>query len=68
MVNSFHIFSRFSELRPNLSKCEIAGTGVLKGVKNTVCGMQFVDLILDNIKIIGPRFSYNEKLQQDMIF
>ena len=31
MVNSFHIFSLFSGLRSNLSKCEIAGIGVLKG-------------------------------------
>ena len=30
MVNSFHIFSRFSGLRLYLSKCEIAGIGVLK--------------------------------------
>ena len=33
MINSFHIFSRFSGLIPNLSKCEIAGIGLLKGVK-----------------------------------
>ena len=31
MINSFHIFSCFSGLGPNLSKCEIAGIGVLKG-------------------------------------
>ena len=39
MGNSFHIFSSFSGLRPHLSKCEIAGIGVLKGVKVAVCGM-----------------------------
>ena len=40
-VNSFHIFSRFAELRPNLSKCETAGIGVLKGfkVKSVVCNV-----------------------------
>ena len=53
MVNSFHIFSSFSGLRPNLSKCEIAGTGVLKGVKVAVCGIRCVELVLDTIKILG---------------
>ena len=68
MVNSFHIFSRFSGLRPNLSKCEIAGIGVLKGVKVTVCGIQYVDLVLDTIKIFGTRFCYNEKLKEERNF
>ena len=61
MVNSFHIFSRFSGSRPNLSKCEIAAIGVLKGVKVAVCGIQCVDLVLDTIKILGTHISYNVK-------
>ena len=65
MINSYHIFSRFSGLRPNLSKCEIAGIGVLKGVKVAVCGMQCVDLVLDTIRILGTHFSFNEKLKED---
>ena len=68
MVNSFHIFSRFSGLRPNLSKCEIAGIGVLKGVNVAVCGIQCIDLILDSIKILGTHFSYNEKLKEERKF
>ena len=68
MANSFHIFSRFSGLRPNLRKCEIASIGVLKGVKVTVCGMQCVDLVLDTIKILGTHFSYNEKLKEERNF
>ena len=63
MVNNFHIFSRFSGLRPNLSKCEIVGIGVLKGVKVAVCGIQCVDLVLDTIRILGMHFSYNKKLK-----
>ena len=66
MVNSFHIFSCFSRLRPNLSKCEIAVIGVLKGVKVVVCGMQCVDLVLDTIKILGTHFSFNEKLKEEI--
>ena len=68
MVNSFHIFSSFSGLRPNLSKCEIAGIGVLKGVKVAVCGIQCVHLVLDAIKISGTYFSYNEKLKEERNF
>ena len=68
MVNSFHIFSRFSGLRPNLRKCEIAGIGVLKGVKVAGCAMQCVDLVLDTIKILGTHFSYNEKLKEERNF
>ena len=65
MINSYHILSRFSGLRPNLSKCEIAGIRVLKGVKVAVCGIQCVDLVLDTIKILGTHFSFNEKLKED---
>ena len=68
MVNSFHIFSRFSGLRPNLSKCGIACIGVLKVVRVAVCGIQCVDLVLDTIKILGIRFSYNEKLKVERNF
>ena len=68
MVNSFHIFSRFSGLRPNLSKCETAGMGVLKGVKVGVCGMQCVDLVLDTIKILLTHFAYNENLKEERNF
>ena len=68
MVNSFHIFSRFSGLRPNLSKCEIACIGVLRGVKVAVCVIQCVDLVLDTIKILGTHFSYNEKLKEERNF
>ena len=68
MVNSFHIFSRFSGLRPYLRKCEITGLGVLKGVKVPVCGIQCVDLVHDAIEILGTPFSYNEKLKEERNF
>ena len=68
MVNSFHIFSRFSGLRPDLSKCKITVIGVLKTVKVAVCGIQCVDLVLDTIKILGTHFSYNEKLKEERNF
>ena len=68
IVNSFHISSRFSGLRPNLSKNEIAGRGVLKGVKVAVCSIQYTDLVLDTIKKLGTHFSYNENLKEETNF
>ena len=68
MVNRFHIFSCFLVLTPNLSKCEIARIGVLKGAKVAVCGRQFVDLVLDTIEILGTHFSYDEKLKEERSF
>ena len=65
VVNSFHIFIWFSELKTNLSKYEIAGVSVLKGVKVAVFGLQYVDLSLDYIKILGTLLSYNKKLKEE---
>ena len=51
-------FSLFSGLKINNAKCEIAGTGVKKGVKMALCGMDCIDLTEDVIKILGIYFSY----------
>ena len=59
LVKTFTLFSFFSGLKPNFSKCEICGLGPLKGVEMTVCGMQTVYLTKDAIKILGIYFSYN---------
>ena len=56
------IFLYFSKIKPNLTKSEIVGIGVLKGVQVVVCGMLCVDLNNDTLKILGTQFSYNEKL------
>ena len=68
MVDTFHLFSEFSGLKPNLSKCEITGIGVLKGVQVAVCGMRCVDLKNDTLKILVTHFSYNEKLKEERNF
>ena len=44
MVDTFPFFLDFSGLKPNLSKCEITGIGVLKGAQVEVCGMCCIDL------------------------
>ena len=36
----FDIFSSFSGLKPNKSKCEVAEIGALKGAKMALCGMK----------------------------
>ena len=52
MVDTFHFFSDFSGLKPNLSKCEITGIGVLKGVQVVVCGMRCVTFVFIKVKKI----------------
>ena len=44
LINSFNQFYHFSGLKANIEKCEIAGIGSLKGVKEEVCGLKCVDL------------------------
>ena len=68
MADTFHFFSYFSGLKPNLTKSEIAGIGVLKGVQVAVCGMRCIDLSVDTLKILGTHFSYNEKLKEEKNF
>ena len=51
LINIFATFSKYSALKTNHEKYEIAGIGVLKSVKVVVCGMKCIDLCNDNIKI-----------------
>ena len=62
-MNIFDTFSKFSGLKPNKSKCEIAGLGALKGVQVALCGMRCIDLMSDTVKILRIYYSYNEKLE-----
>ena len=68
LARTFKEFSSFYDLRPNMSKCEIAGIGSLKGVKIAVCGMKNIDLTKDAVKIIGISFSYNKAIQNKLNF
>ena len=68
MGDTFHFFSDFSGLKPDLSKCEITGIGLLEGVQVAVGGMRFVDLKNETLKILGTHFSYNEKLKEENNF
>ena len=62
-MNIFDTFSKFSGLKPNKSKCEIAGIGVLKGVQVALCGMRCIDLVSNIVKISGISYSYNDKIE-----
>ena len=55
-------FSIFSGLKPNKSKCEIAGISVLKGVQMALCGMECVNLKNNTMKILGIHLSYSRSL------
>ena len=41
LVEIFNTFSLYFGLKPNLTKCEIAGIGALKRVQGTVVGEKF---------------------------
>ena len=68
LFDVFHNFSLFSGLKPNKSKCEIAGISVLKGVQVALCGMQCIDLNESTIKILGIHYSYNKTLENEENF
>ena len=42
-MNGFDKFSLVSGINTNKAKCEIAGTGVLKGESLALCGMDCID-------------------------
>ena len=68
LIDNFNQFYHLSGLKDNIKKCEIAGIGSLKGVTNAVCGLKFVDLSNDTIKILRIYFSYNKKVQMQNNF
>ena len=53
LARTFKEFSSFSDLSPNMSKCEITGIGIMKGLQTAVCGMKNIDLTKDTVKVIG---------------
>ena len=63
----FDLFYDFSGLKPNTTKCEIAGIGVLNEVQATV-SVKCMDLRNEAIKILGVYLSYNQKIKDDKNF
>ena len=50
------LFSEFLGLKPNTTKCKIAGISVLKWVKVALCGMRCINLKNEATKILGISF------------
>ena len=62
------LFFFYSVLKPNKSKCEIAGISVQKGVSMELCGMEYTDLTKNSVKLLGIYFSYNKKFENEENF
>ena len=65
LLKTFDIFSKYSGLQLNKSKCEIAGIGSKRGVFAALCGLKNIDLTVDAIKILGIYFSYNKVIAKE---
>ena len=68
LMKTCDIFSTFSGLKPNKSKCEIASLGVLEGVKLALCGMECIDLMFNAITVLGDFYSYDKNLENQESF
>ena len=64
-LNDFDLMSKFSGLKINKSKCELAGIGVMKGVKVVLRGVECVNLLINTIKILIIYFWYNKKVENE---
>ena len=51
LMNIFDTFSKFSGLKPNKTKCEIAGIGAPKGVQLALCGMRCIDPVSNIVEV-----------------
>ena len=58
------LFPFFSGLKPNLTKCKIAGIEALKGLPSAVCGIKCTDVFNEAVKILGTYFPYNSTIKE----
>jgi len=68
IFNTFDIFSEFSGLNANKSKCEIAGIDVKNGVQTALLEIKNVKLNEDFIIILGVNFSLNDVIYKEKNF
>ena len=69
LMNELNTFSNFAGLKPNKTKCDISGIGVLmNGVQIGLCRMKCVSFYNKIVKILGLHFSNNKDLEQDKNF
>ena len=67
VIKTLKKFSLYSGFKINNAKCEIAGIGVKKGIKMTLCGMECTDLRSDVINFKYLLF-LQQKLEQEKNF
>ena len=60
--NTIDYFSHYSGLNSDISKCEIASVGALKGVLMAVCCLKPVDLTSDTLKIPAIYFYMTQNI------
>ena len=68
LLDTISLFSSFSSLKTNLSKCKVPGIGLLEGVKLPVYGIKCINLTKDAIKILGILFSHNKNIELEQNF
>ena len=56
IMKTLKLFSKVSGLKPRILKCEVVGTGSLKGVEMAVCDIKCIDLITETTKVLGAHF------------
>ena len=62
VFDTFDEFSKFSGMKINQSKCELAGIGVKNSVLTALTGVKNVFLLNSCIRVLGVNFTYNTKL------
>ena len=68
VIKTFDNFSFFSGFKINNEMCETAGSCAKKKFKIALCGIDYIDLTDDVIKILGIYFSHKRKLEQEKNF
>ena len=58
----FSYYSKYSDLKLNFFRCEIAGIGSLKEIEVAVFGIKCVNLKVNNMQILRIHFSHSNKL------
>ena len=62
VFDTFDRFSKFSGMKINKSKCELAGIGIKRSVLTALTGVKNVSLLNSSIRVLGVNFTYNTKL------
>ena len=62
IFETFNLFSKYSGLKVNKSKCEFAGIGAKNGVQTALSDVTNINLKNESIRVLGVHFTYNEDI------